>query len=37
MLFSGFAVRIDDGVLDADATGEPVDIARLEPLVCVKG
>lgn len=37
MLFSRFGVRIEGDVLEADATGEPVDIARHAPAVEVKG
>jgi len=37
MLFAKFAVRIDDGRLRAVAHGEPVDPARHQPAVEVKG
>jgi tRNA nucleotidyltransferase (CCA-adding enzyme) len=37
MLFSRFEVRIDDGRLTGRAWGEPVDTARHEPAVEVKG
>lgn len=37
MLFGRFEVRIDDHTLTATAWGEPVDIARHEPAVEVKG
>ena len=37
MLFGRFAVRVDDGRLDATAWGEPVDVARHEPTVELKG
>jgi len=37
MLFSRFDVRIADGALVAKAWGEPVDRARHEPAVEVKG
>jgi tRNA nucleotidyltransferase (CCA-adding enzyme) len=37
MLFSRFEVRLDDGSLSARAWGEPVDAARHQPAVEVKG
>ncbi|MDD5303921.1 MAG: archease [Elusimicrobia bacterium] len=37
MLFSRFEVSIDDGALQARAWGEPVDAARHQPAVEVKG
>jgi tRNA nucleotidyltransferase (CCA-adding enzyme) len=37
MLFSRFAVRLDGTSLAANAWGEPVDVARHEPAVEVKG
>lgn len=37
MLFSRFDVRITGATLEADAWGEPVDIARHAPAVEVKG
>jgi len=37
MLFSRFDVRIAGDTLEADAWGEPVDIARHAPAVEVKG
>lgn len=37
MVFGDFAVEIADGELRADAHGEPVDVARHEPAVEVKG
>jgi len=37
MLFRRFAVRIDDHSLQATAWGEPVDVARHQPAVEVKG
>ena len=37
MLFSEFRVRIDGGRLAAEAWGEPVDRARHQPAVEVKG
>jgi tRNA nucleotidyltransferase (CCA-adding enzyme) len=37
MLFSRFAVRLADGGLEAEAWGEPVDPARHQPAVEVKG
>jgi tRNA nucleotidyltransferase (CCA-adding enzyme) len=37
MVFGDFAVEIDGGELRATAYGEPVDIARHEPAVEVKG
>jgi len=37
MLFSRFAVRLGEGRLEADAWGEPVDVARHRPAVEVKG
>jgi len=37
MLFSRFAVRLENGGLQAEAWGEPVDPARHEPAVEVKG
>ena len=37
MLFSSWRVSIDDHVLDAVATGEPVERARHKPVVEVKG
>lgn len=37
LLFSGFAVHIADGVLEAEARGEPVDVQRHAPVVEVKG
>lgn len=37
MLFARFEVRLDDGRLTARAWGEPVDRARHEPAVEVKG
>lgn len=36
-LFSRFAVRIDGETLTATAWGEPVDVARHQPAVEVKG
>ena len=37
MLFSRFAVRLGKGRLEAEAWGEPVDVARHRPAVEVKG
>lgn len=37
MLFSRFAVTLQDGRLRAEAWGEPVDAARHQPAVEVKG
>jgi len=37
MLFSDFTVEIEGGELRATAYGEPVDIARHEPAVEIKG
>jgi SHS2 domain-containing protein len=37
LLFSGFAVRIADGMLEAEARGQPVDVQRHAPAVEVKG
>lgn len=37
MLFSRFEVRLEDGRLRARAWGEPVDVARHQPAVEVKG
>lgn len=37
MLFSRFAVRVNDHSLHATAWGEPVDVARHQPAVEVKG
>ena len=37
LLFCGFAVRIADGVLEAEARGQPVDVQRHAPAVEVKG
>jgi len=37
MLFSRYAVRIQDGRLAAEAWGEPVNAARHQPAVEVKG
>ena len=37
MLFSRFAVRLENGRLQAEAWGEPVDTARHQPAVEVKG
>jgi SHS2 domain-containing protein len=37
MLFSRFAIRIDNTRLSAQAWGEPVDVARHHPAVEVKG
>lgn len=37
MLFSRFDVQLDDGRLQAQAHGEPVDVARHRPAVEVKG
>ena len=37
MLFSRFAVRLADGRLEAEAWGEPVEVARHHPAVEVKG
>jgi SHS2 domain-containing protein len=37
MLFSRFAVRIDGTRLGAQAWGEPLDVARHQPAVEVKG
>ncbi|MFO0700742.1 MAG: archease [Nitrospira sp.] len=37
MLFSRFAVRFNDHSLHATAWGEPVDVARHQPAVEVKG
>jgi SHS2 domain-containing protein len=37
MLFAAFRVRVGDGEIVATATGEPIDAARHEPVVEVKG
>jgi tRNA nucleotidyltransferase (CCA-adding enzyme) len=37
MLFGDFAVEIEGGELRATAYGEPVDLARHEPAVEIKG
>lgn len=37
MLFSRFAVNLDDGHLQATAWGEPVDAAKHQPAVEIKG
>ncbi len=37
MLFSQFDVSIDDGRLTASVAGEPIDIARHQPAVEIKG
>jgi tRNA nucleotidyltransferase (CCA-adding enzyme) len=37
MVFGRFAVNLDDGRLEATAWGEPLDPARHEPAVEVKG
>jgi SHS2 domain-containing protein len=37
LLFSGFDVRIADGVLEAEARGQLVDVQRHAPAVEVKG
>ena len=37
MLFSRFTVNLDDGRLQATAWGEPVDVARHQPAVEIKG
>ena len=37
MLFSRFAVSLDDGRLTATASGETVDVARHQPAVEIKG
>jgi tRNA nucleotidyltransferase (CCA-adding enzyme) len=37
MLFADFAVEIEAGELRATAYGEPIDIARHEPAVEIKG
>lgn len=37
MLFGRFEVRLTPGVLQATAWGEPVDVARHQPAVEVKG
>lgn len=37
MLFSRFHVRISDHHLSAEAAGEPIDVARHQPAVEVKG
>lgn len=37
MLFSRFAVRIKGGKLSGDAWGEPIDVARHDPAVEIKG
>ena len=37
MLFSRFRVRIDGGRLEAEAWGEPLDVARHRPAVEAKG
>jgi tRNA nucleotidyltransferase (CCA-adding enzyme) len=37
MLFGRFAVRIADGRLSGEASGEPVDVARHAPAAEVKG
>lgn len=37
MLFSRFAVRLDDGALQATLAGEAVDVGRHHPAVEVKG
>jgi tRNA nucleotidyltransferase (CCA-adding enzyme) len=37
MLFGRYRVRIEDGRLSGEAWGEPVDVARHQPAVEVKG
>ena len=37
MLFADFTVEIDPGALRATAYGEPVEVARHEPAVEIKG
>ena len=37
MLFSRFAVRLDDHLLEAKAWGEPIEVSRHRPAVEVKG
>ena len=37
MLFSRFQVVIEDGRLQATAWGEPIDVARQQPTVEIKG
>jgi tRNA nucleotidyltransferase (CCA-adding enzyme) len=37
MLFGRFSVKVDDGELHGLAWGEPVDVARHEPAVEIKG
>lgn len=37
MVFGDFAVRLDDGRLEAEARGEPVDQVRHAPAVEIKG
>jgi tRNA nucleotidyltransferase (CCA-adding enzyme) len=37
MLFSRFAVKLDGGRLQATAWGEPVDVAKHQPAVEIKG
>lgn len=37
MLFSRFAVNLDDGRLQATAWGEPVDVVKHQPAVEIKG
>ncbi len=37
MLFARFEVAIDNGVLSATAWGEPIEVARHQPAVEVKG
>ena len=37
MLFSRFEVELDDNLLQGRAWGEPVDVARHEPAVEIKG
>ena len=37
MLFSRFEVGIDEGTLNGHAWGEPVDVARHDPIVEIKG
>ena len=37
LLFSRFRVQLEDGRLEGEAWGEPVDVARHQPAVEVKG
>jgi len=37
MLFGRFEVKLSDHCLDGTAWGEPIDVARHEPAVEVKG